>query len=56
MDAVFSNVLSILAMIGSLLLLGWLVGSGDGRGQHARPEDEPTEGRAHARSGPFEER
>ena len=56
MDAVFSNALSILAMIGCLLLIGWLAGSGDERRQHARPEDEPIEGRAHARSEPFEER
>jgi hypothetical protein len=56
MDVVFGNALSILAMVGCLLLLGWLVGSGEEQGQHARPEEEPSEGRAHARSEPFEER
>ena len=56
MDGVFGNALSILAMIGSLLLIGWLVGSGDQQGQHARSEEEPIDGRARARSRPFEER
>ena len=57
MDGVFSNALSILAMIGCLLLIGWFVGSGDERGQQkTRPEEEPAEARAHTQSGPFEER
>jgi len=56
MDGVFSNALSILAMIGCLLLLGWLVGSGEEQGQHARPQEDPAETRAHTQSEPFEER
>ena len=31
------SVLSILAMVACLLVLGWLVGSGDEPGKHARP-------------------
>ena len=50
------SVLSILAMIGGLLVLGWLVGSGDEQGQHARPGEEPPPERFHTRSEPFEER
>jgi hypothetical protein len=53
MDNVLSvSVLSILGMVGSLLVLGWLVGSGEAQGRHA---EAPTE-RVHAQSGPFEER
>jgi hypothetical protein len=41
MDGLFSNVLSVLAMVACLLVIGWLVGSSDEQGQHARPEEEP---------------
>ena len=50
------SVLSVLAMVGGLLVLGWLVGSGDEPGTHARPGEEPPLERVHAQSGPFEER
>ena len=53
MDSVLSvSVLSVLGMVGSLLVLGWLVGPGNEQGRHAGP---PTE-RVHTQSGPFEER
>jgi len=50
------SVLSVLAMVGGLLLLAWLVGSGDEQGNRGRPREEPPRERAHAQSGPFEER
>jgi hypothetical protein len=48
------SVLSVLAMVGALLVLGWLVGPGDEQGKHARPGEEPPPERVHAQSGPFE--
>jgi hypothetical protein len=57
MYGVFSNALSILAMVGCILLLGWLVGSGDAQGQDARPEEvPPPEGVRTPSWGPFEGR
>ncbi len=50
------SVLSVLAMVGGLLVLWWLVGSGDEQGKHARPGEEPPPERLHAQSGPLEER
>lgn len=50
------SALTVLAMVGGLLVLGWLVGSGDEQGKHARPREEPSPERLHARSEPFEER
>lgn len=50
------SVLSVLAMVGALLVLGWLIGPGDEHGKHARAEDKPQPERLHAQSGPFEER
>jgi hypothetical protein len=47
------SVLSVLAMAGGLLILGWLVGPGKARGKHARPGEEPPAERLHAQSGPF---
>jgi hypothetical protein len=53
MDSVLSvSVLSILGMVGSLLVLGWLVGPGEAQGRLAEPLTE----RVHAQSGPFEKR
>jgi hypothetical protein len=54
--AQMDSVLSVLAMVGGLLVLGWLVGSGDEQGKHARPGEVPAPERFHARSEPFEER
>ena len=34
------SVLGVLAMVGSLLVLGWLVGSADEQGKHARRGEE----------------
>jgi hypothetical protein len=50
------SILSILAMVGCLLVLGWLVGSGDEPGTHARPGGEPLPERSHTQSSPFEKR
>jgi hypothetical protein len=36
------SVLGVLAMVGSLLVIGWLVGSRAEQGKHARPMDEPA--------------
>jgi hypothetical protein len=37
------SVLSVLAMVGCMLVLGWLVGSGDERGTHEQPQEERVE-------------
>jgi hypothetical protein len=50
------SVLSVLAMVGALLVLGWLVGTGDEQGKHPRRGDEPQPERLHAQWGPFEKR
>lgn len=50
------SVLNVLAMVGGLLVLGWLVGSGDDQGKHARLGEEPPPERLHAQLGRFEER
>jgi hypothetical protein len=49
------SILSVLAMVGSLLILGWLVGSGKESATLAAGEDSSPE-RQHAKPGPFEER
>ena len=48
------SVLSVLAMVGCMLVLGWLVGSGDEQG--TRPQEEPLAERSPAQAVPFEER
>ena len=50
------SVLSVLAMVGSLLVLWWLVGSRDERGKYKRPGEEPAPERVPAQAGPFEDR
>jgi hypothetical protein len=50
------SLLSVLAMVGGLLVLGWLVGSGDEQGTHARPGEEPQPERPHVQADPFEKR
>ena len=50
------SVLSVLAMVGCMLILGWLVGSGDEQGTHERPQEEPLPERSRAEARPFEER
>ena len=37
------SVLSVLAMVGCMLVLGWLVGSGDEHGTPEQPQDERVE-------------
>jgi hypothetical protein len=37
------SVLSVLAMVGCMLVLGWLVGSGDEQGTHEQPQEERVE-------------
>jgi hypothetical protein len=54
--AQMDSVLSVLAMVGGLLVLGWLVGSGDEQGKHARSVEEPPPEGSHAQPGTFEER
>lgn len=49
------SVLSVLAVGGGLLVLGWLVGSGL-QGKDARPGEEPPAERLPAPAGPREER
>jgi hypothetical protein len=49
------SILNVLAMVGGLLVLGWLVGSGDEQGKQARAGADPPPERLHAQSGPFEE-
>ena len=49
------SVLNVLAMVGGLLVLGWLVGSGDEKGKRARPGQEPSRERLTVQSEPFEE-
>jgi hypothetical protein len=39
MDSLFT----VLAMVGCMLVLGWLVGSGDKQGTHERPQEERVE-------------
>jgi len=48
------SVLSVLAMVGGLLVLGWFAGSGDEQGKQERPEEEPPPERLHDQSGPCE--
>jgi hypothetical protein len=50
------SVVSVLAMVGSLLVLWWLVGSRDERGKSTRRREEPAPESAPSQSGPFEER
>ena len=54
------SLLSVLAMVGGLLVLGWLIGSDDGsddeQGKHARASEEPPSERSPASSGPVETR
>ena len=50
------SVVSVLAMVGCLLLLGWLVGSGNEQGAHERPREEPLPERSPTQAGPFDER
>jgi hypothetical protein len=50
------SVLRVLAMVGCMLVLGWLVGSDDEQGTHELPQEEPLPERSHARAVPFEER
>ena len=50
------SVLSVLAMVGCLLVLGWIVGSGKEPGTLAGPGEDPSPEHLHAKSGPFEER
>jgi hypothetical protein len=49
------SVLSVLAMAGGLLILGWLVGPGNDQGKHARP-GEASDGALTRPVGAFEER
>ena len=49
------SVLSVLAMVGCLLVLGWIVGSGKQPATLARPVEDPSPEQRHAKSGPFEE-
>jgi hypothetical protein len=42
MDGAVGNVLSVLAMVGCLLTLGWLVGPGEEQGQDERPAQEQS--------------
>ena len=49
------SVLNVLAMVGGLLVLGWLVGSDDEQGKHARLGEEPSPERLTVQSEPFEE-
>jgi hypothetical protein len=46
--AQMDSVLSVLAMVGGFLVLGWLVGSGDEQGKYARSGEEPPPERLHA--------
>jgi hypothetical protein len=46
------SVLNVLAMVGGLLVLGWLVGSGDEQGPHGRPGAEPPPKQLEAQPGP----
>ncbi len=55
MDGVFGNALSILAMIGSLLLIRWLVGWVISKASTRDRRRSPSTG-VRARSRPFEER
>jgi hypothetical protein len=48
------SVLSVLAMVGCLLVLGWIVGSGKEPGTLGRPGEDPSPEHLHAKSGPFE--
>ena len=50
------SVLSVLAMVGCLLVVGWLVGSGKEPGTLAGPGEDPSPEHQHAKPGPFEER
>ena len=50
------SVLNVLAMIGGLLVLGWLVGSGNEHGGQPQARDEPSPERLPSQSGPFEKR
>ena len=50
------SLLSILAMVGGLLLLGWIVGSSQAQVKDALPGGEPQPEGVPAHSGPFEER
>jgi len=49
------SILNVLAMVGGLLVLGWLVGSGDEQGKQARAGDAPPPEGLPVQSGPFEE-
>ena len=49
------SVLSVLAMVGCLLFLGWLVGSGKEPVTLAEPGEAPSPERLQAKSGPFDE-
>lgn len=49
------GLLNVLAMIGALLVLGWLVGSGDEQGKPA-PREELSPERLQAQSEPSEKR
>ena len=50
------SVLSVLAMVGCLLVLGWIVGSGKEPGTLAGSGDDSSSEHLTAKSGPFEER
>ena len=47
------SVLSVLAMVGCLLLLGWIMGSANEQGAHEQPQDEALPDRSHAQAGPL---
>jgi len=48
------SVLSVLAMVAGLLLLGWLVGSGDTQGKRVGPGEAPPAQSLHAPAAPSE--
>jgi hypothetical protein len=50
------SLLNVLAMVGALLVLGWLVGSGDEQGEPAPAREELSPKRLQAQSEPSEER
>jgi hypothetical protein len=50
------SVLSVLAMVGGLLVLGSLVGSDDDQGKQARRREEPPPEGVHVQPGPLRRR
>jgi hypothetical protein len=50
------SLLNVLAMVGALLVLGWLVGSGDEQGEPAPAREDLSPERLQAQSEPSEER